>query len=154
MSGLNSQALIDVLASTMVATGHYDYVNQHEPKSGPARGLHGAVWINRIYPATAHSGLAVTSVRVEFNCRIYTNMLTKPEDMIDPRIMNAADDFFSALSADFTLGGLVKQVDLLGSTSGRPLGGESGYINIDNKVYRVFTMTVPVIVNDAWVQSE
>jgi hypothetical protein len=39
-------------------------------------------------------------------------------------------------------------------TQGHTLDAQSGYINIDNVVMRVMTITVPVIVNDAWAQVQ
>lgn len=150
---INPQDLIDRLASHAQTTGYFDRVNQHEPKSKPGRGLTCAIWVDRIEPARGRSGLAATSVRVVFNVRVYTNMLQNPQDMIDPQIMIAADALFEAYSGDFDLGGDNQWIDLLGATQGHDLFGQSGYINIDNMTFRVFTMTVPVIVENAWVQS-
>lgn len=151
--GLNSQDLIDRIASHAAATGYFDKVNQHEPKSKPGRGITGAVWIDRIEPARAQSGLISTSVRVVFNVRIYTNMLQQPQDAIDPNVMEAADVLFAAYTSDFTLGDDSRFIDLLGMTQGHELFCQSGYINIDNMVYRVLTLTVPVVVRDAWTQA-
>lgn len=150
---INSQALIDDLASHAMASGHFDKVNQHEPKNKPGRGLTCAIWIDRIEPARGRSGLASTTARVTFNVRIYTTMLQNPQDAIDPQVMLASDALFEAYSGDFALGGDAAFIDLLGATQGHPLFSQSGYINIDNTVYRVMTITVPVVVNDAWTQS-
>lgn len=150
---IGAQALIDDLASHCMATGQFDRVNQHEPKNKPGRGLTAAVWIDRIEPARGRSGLAVTTARVVFNVRVYTNMIQNPQDAIDPSVMDAVDALFEAFTGDFTLGGDAAFIDLLGATQGHELYAQSGYINIDNMVYRVMTMTVPCIVNDAWTQT-
>ncbi len=150
---INSQALIDALASHAMASGYFDRVNQHEPKNKPGRGLTAACWIDKIEPANGQSSLIATTARVTFNVRVYTNMLQNPQDMIDPSVMQATDALFEAYSANFTLGGLVEYVDLMGITQGHPLYSQSGYINIDNMVYRVITITVPCIVPDAWPQA-
>jgi hypothetical protein len=128
-------------------------VNSHEPKNKPGRGLTCAIWVDRIEPARGRSGLAVTDARVVFNVRVYTNMLQNPQDAIDPSVMIAADALFEAYSGDFDLGDEDRFIDLLGMTQGHPLFSQSGYINIDNMVYRVMTLTVPVIVSNAWTQS-
>lgn len=151
--GINSQDLIDRLASHAMTTGLFDRVNQHEPKNKPGRGLTCAAWIDRIEPARGRSGLAVTTARVVFNVRVYTNMLQQPQDSIDPAVMAAVDLLMEAYTGDFTLGGTIEEVDLLGMTQGHPLFAQSGYINIDNMVYRVMTITVPCIVSDAWTQA-
>jgi hypothetical protein len=150
---INSQDLIDRLASHAMTTGYFDRVNQHEPKNKPGRGLTCAVWIDRIEPAARRSGLAATDARVTFNVRIYTNMLQNPQDSIDPQVMIAADALFEAYTGDFDLGSSSRIIDLLGMTQGHPLFCQSGYINIDNMVYRVLTLTVPVIVENAWTQT-
>jgi hypothetical protein len=150
---IKSQALIDALADHAMSSGYFDRVNQHEPKNKPGRGLTAAVWIDKIEPAKGQSGLTATTARVTFNVRVYTNMLQNPQDMIDPSVMIATDALFEAYSSHFTLGGLVEYVDLMGITQGHPLYSQSGYINIDNMVYRVITITVPCIVADAWPQA-
>lgn len=150
---INSNAIIDDLASLCETLAYFDRVNRHEPKDAPGRGLTAAIWVDSIEPARGRSGLASTTARVTFNIRIYTSMLQEPQDMIDPSMMEACDKLMEALAGDFELGGDVAFIDLLGATQGHPLQAESGYININNKVYRVLTMTVPVIVNDAWTQA-
>lgn len=150
---INSQTLIDDLASHAMRLGLFDRVNQHEPKNKPGRGLTCAVWIDYIGPARGRSGLAKTDARVVFNVRVYTNMLQQPQDAIDPNVMAAVDTLIEAYSGDFTLGGDASYVDLLGSTQGHPLEAQSGYINIDNMVYRVMTIYVPIIIENAWSQA-
>lgn len=150
---IDSQGIIDALASHAMASGYFDRVNTHEPKSKPARGLTCAIWVDRIEPARGRSGLAATDARVTMNVRVYTNMLQNPQDMIDPSVMEAMDKLFAAYSGDFDLGDEDRFIDLLGMTQGHPLFCQSGYINIDNMVFRVLTATVPVIVSNAWTQA-
>lgn len=152
--GINSQDLVDRLASKAKATGLFDRVNKHEPKNKPGRGLTAAIWVDRIEPARSRAGLASTSARVVLNLRIYTNMIQNPQDAIDPSVMNAVDVMMTELSGDFDLGGDDRWIDLLGATQGHELYSQSGYINIDTMVYRVMTITVPIIVEDAWVQAK
>lgn len=150
---INSQDLVDRVASKAKATGLFDRVNKHEPKNKPGRGLTAAIWVDRIEPASSRSGLASTSARVVLNLRIYTNMLQNPQDAIDPAVMRATDVMMTELSGDFDLGGRDRWIDLLGATQGHELYAQSGYINIDNMVYRVMTLTVPIIVENAWTQA-
>lgn len=144
---------MDDMASYAMSTGYFDRVNQHEPKNSPGRGLTCAMWIDRIQPARGQSGLAATTARITFNVRVYTSMLQNPQDMIDPNVMIATDALFEAYSSHFTFNGDCAWIDLMGATQGHPLEAQSGYINIDNKVYRVMTISVPCIVNDAWPQT-
>jgi hypothetical protein len=43
-------------------------------------------------------------------------------------------------------------VDLLGS-AGAPLSAQAGYLNQDGRLFRVMTLTLPIIVNDVWDQA-
>jgi hypothetical protein len=150
---IGAQDIFDRLASHAMASGLFDRVNQHEPKNKPGRGLTAAMWVDKLEPAQRRSGLAQTTARVTVNVRIYTNMLQNPQDAIDPNVLDAADQMFTAYSGDFNLGDENRWIDLLGATQGHPLSAQSGYINIDNMTYRVMTITVPVIVENAWTQS-
>ena len=59
-----------------------------------------------------------------------------------------------AYSGDFDFGGEagVRAVDLLGMT-GTPLAAIAGYIEMDRKMMRVITITLPVVINDLWTQE-
>ena len=145
-------ALMAGVESIALKTGVFRRVNTHEPKSAPGTGLTLAIWADSILPIPAASGLSSTSGYVVLNARAYGNMLAKPEDDQDPRLMTAATTLIGAYSADFTLGGLVRNIDLLGEYGFR-LGAQAGYVTIGGSVYRIMTTTVPCIVNDMWTQS-
>ncbi len=145
-------ALIDALTSHAAAAGVFDTVQGHEPKSAPGNGLTYAVFMSAMGPARGGSGLAATSARVELTGRIYQPFVTQPEDLIDPNVIDAVDLLFAAYSGDFALGGNARSVDLLGAY-GTALSGRAGYQTLDKTVYRVFDITIPIIVNDAWTQE-
>lgn len=145
-------ALTDAVVSHAAASGHFEYVNQHEPKNSPGNGLTCAVWAQTVVPIPAASGLNTTTGRVLFNVRIYSNMLQKPEDAIDPAVLRAVDALFTAYSGDFTLDGLVRNVDLLGMY-GVALTAVAGYQTIGQTMYRIMTISLPLIVNDLWGQT-
>lgn len=149
---LDTQPIIDAVVSHALASGHFERVNGHEPKSAPGSGITGAVWVDATGPARGASGLAATTARLTLNVRLYTSMLAEPADAIDPRLMAAHDALMTAYSADFTLGGLVRCVDLLGM-SGVPLSSQAGYLIQDSAQYRVVTIVLPVLVNDVWEQT-
>jgi hypothetical protein len=148
---LDLAALIDPVTSHASASGMFDAVQAHEPKSPPGTGLTYAVFVASIGPARGGSGLAATSARVELTGRIYKPFLAEPEDLIDPNLTDALDRLFTAYAGDFDLGANVRCIDLLGAY-GNPLGGQAGYQSIDRIVFRVFDITIPLIVNDAWAQ--
>ena len=147
---MNVTALYDAVVTHAEKLGQFEQVNTHEPKNAPGNGLQCAVWVQEIGPTS--SGLAVTSARVEFSVRIYSNMLQEPQDLIDPNIFKAVDALLTAYSGDFTLGGTVRSVDLTGM-GGNPLRAVAGYLAVDNKMFRIMTVTLPVLINDAWSQA-
>jgi hypothetical protein len=146
-------SLVDHLVSTALELGVFRSVNYHEPKSSPGSGLRLALWAQSIEPIAGASGLASTSGYVVANARAYGNMLAKPEDDVDPRIMTAMTTLIGGYSADFTLGGTIRNVDLLGEY-GQKLEAQAGYITIASAMYRIMTLTIPCIVNDMWTQVE
>ncbi|SDU42635.1 hypothetical protein [Jiangella alkaliphila] len=148
---MDVSGIVDGLVSHAAALGHFERVNTHEPQSPPGNGLHCAIWADDIGPARNQSGLNRTSVRAVFMDRIYGRQLERPEDEIDPNMLRATDDLMGAYSGDFTLGGRVRSIDLLGQ-SGTPLSAKAGYVKIADAQYRVMTITVPMIINDVWEQ--
>lgn len=148
---LDTKAILAAVQSHVAASGHFERVNGHEPKNAPGNGLTAAVWVQRVAPVALASGLSATSALLLVNVRLYSNMLQEPQDAIDPNLVGAADALMAAYSSDFTLGGLVRNVDLLGQF-GTSLSGEAGYLEQDRKLFRVMTLTVPLVINDAWEQ--
>jgi len=152
---LDIDSILDRIISHAMASGYFDLVNGHEPKNAPnaaSTGLVAAVWVDTIRPALGSSGLASDSAVAVFNVRVYTSMLQEPQDAIDPAVVRAVDALFSAYAGDFQLGDNVRMVDLRG-TEGVPLQAKAGYLNQDQKLYRVMTITLPVIVNDVWDEA-
>lgn len=152
---LDTTSILDAIMSHAQASGWFETVNGHEPKNAPStRGLTAAVWIDRIEPAAPASGLAATSARLIINLRIYSSMQMEPQDAIDPNIAAAVSALFTAYTGDFDLGGSangVRNIDLLGQF-GPGMQAQAGYLEQDRIVFRVMTITLPIIVNDAWEQ--
>lgn len=149
---LDASAIVDAVASHAMASGLFDRVNLHEPKNAPGGGLTAAVWADTMGPIPAASGLASTSGRVVLKVRTYTNMMSEPQDAIDPAMLRAVDILLTAYSGDFTLGGLVRNIDLLGA-HGTGLSAQAGYINVSGQMMRVYDITLPIVANDLWTQE-
>lgn len=146
------QAILDAVQSHAAKSGQFDRVAGHEPKNAPGNGLSTAVWVDRLAPLPTGSGLASTSGLLTLNVRVYTNMLSDPPDAIDPNLTAAVDALMTAYSGDFDLGGNVRHVDLLGAYS-PGLSAQAGYLEQDGRLYRVMTITVPLVLNDIWTQN-
>lgn len=150
--------MLDVRALQAAAEGHlfrsgrYSSVSRHEPKRAPEKGLTAAIWLMSARPIPARSGLASTTARVELRVRLYTPMLREPMDAIDPQMLEVIDLLMADYSGSFTLGGLVAFVDLLGA-HGPPLDATTGYLQVGQTMFRVADITLPLVVNDLWVQA-
>jgi hypothetical protein len=146
---LDAAGLTNAMASHAATLGLFDAVNLHEPKNAPGNQLTCAIWVQDMVPAS--SGLASTSFRVTFNVRIYSSMLQEPQDAIDPTMLAAVDLLLSDYIGSFTLGGLLREVDVRG-IDGNPLRVDAGYLGQDGKMYRVLTISVPCVINDLYAE--
>lgn len=144
--------LFGQLVSHAQKLGLFERVNSHEYKSAPGSGLSCEIWVASIDPLPAASGLASTTGRVAFNSRVRQNMLAEPQDDIDKDVLAAVCALMAEYSGAFTLGGTVRDVDLLGA-HGTPLSAKAGYLSHDSRMYRVMDIVLPIIVNDLWSQS-
>ncbi len=151
MAGFGAQTLFNKIESHAKASGLFDSVNTHEPKSAPGGNLHCAIYVSTLRPAPVNSGLAATTGVITIMARVYIPMIQEPQDKIDPLIVAATDTLMANLSVDFTLGGSARNIDLLGST-GESLEARAGYITIDQTMYRSMDITIPIIVNDVFPQ--
>lgn len=149
--------MVDVLdlfarmESHALSLGIFDRVNRHEATGAPGKGYTASIWVDQLSPIRS-SGLNSTSTRVTFFVRTYTPIFQEPLDMIEPDMLQNANLLMAAYSGDFTLGGTIREVDLLGET-GAGLEMRAGYVTIDSTLHRVYTVTVPVIVNDLFSQE-
>ena len=146
---------LDLLTYRSVAMSHaqslglFEQVLGHEPVSAPGSGLIYALWVARIAPIPAASGVRAGTGRIELTGRILMPADTEPQDGVDVAVTGAVDGLMSAYSGDFEFGGSVRNVDLLGA-HGAPLSAQFGFSRFDSTTYRVATLTVPLIVNDLW----
>ncbi len=148
---IDIEGIIDGLTSHASSLGIFDAVNGHEPKSVPGFGMTFSLWIDSVEPALS-SGLNSTSVVATFNGRIYMPFKMRPEDSIDPNMVNALDLLLTAYAGDFTLGGRIRNVDVRGQEGNR-LTARTGYIEIDRTNFRVTDIMIPCIINDAWGEA-
>lgn len=149
---LNVSGILDAALSHASASGYFEQVNGHEPANPPSTGgITAAVWANRIVPVRT-SGLGSASMLVVLNVRLYQPSMSEPQDAIDPDMVAAVDALCAAYVGDFTLGGLVRQVDVFGQ-HGQPLDVRAGYVQQAGSVYRVMTISLPIVVNDIWTEA-
>lgn len=150
-TAMQAAAIMNKLMSIGQGLGIFDDVLGHEPLSAPGMGEQVilCVFAGPMLPVGGQSGLASATMRWQINGRVYVNAMTKPENDMDPRIVESTSLYLEALCAQFTLGGLVRCVDVFGM-SGEPLKAESGYITQDKAVYRAMELEIPLIINDVF----
>lgn len=135
------------------ALGLFEQVIGHEPVSAPGSGLTYAMWVGPVKPVPARSGLDAVSARLELRGRVFLPADTEPMDDVDVTVTGAVSALMGAYCGDFTLGGTVAEIDLLGAY-GTPLSSDPGYTSFGGgTTYRVATLTIPLIVNDAWQEA-
>lgn len=149
---LDMTGILNAVVSHSQGLGRFERVNTHAPDNAPGTGLSAAVTVTEVGPVAAASGLIATTSRVALSVMVFAPVPQEPADDIEPAIIAAADALLAAYSGDFELGGLVRNVDLLGAY-GTPLSAQTGYVTIDAQTYRVAIITLPLIVNDLWTQA-
>lgn len=151
----NSTFPRDVLAELEThckSRGTFAWVQTVEPDQPPSVGIGCAIWLNSLAPARTGSGLNTTSVVLTYNIRLYKSITSFPQETIDTETLLACADLMASMSADFTLQGMARAIDLLGAYSSG-LQMTAGYVEQEGQQYRTMTITVPVVVNDVWDQE-
>jgi hypothetical protein len=148
---LNISGILDAVVTHAAEIGRFDVVNRHETKRAPGQGMTASIWVNSVQPIRS-SGLATTTTRIEFMVRVYLNSLQQPYDDNDMLLTQTLDALFAAYIDDFTLGDLIRHVDVFGAY-GAGLSSRAGYINQDGHEFRVFSIVLPVVVDDLWTQA-
>lgn len=148
---LDISGLLSAMISHAQSTGYFQWVNTHESKQAAFEGLTCEIWVEQINPVKT-SGLATTSMRIQFEVRLYTGSMAEPYDDMDSNLVVALDALMREYLNDFTLGGLVRHVDIFGA-HGVGIQARTGFINHDGKEFRVFSINLPMIVDDLWDQA-
>lgn len=146
---LDTMAIWSGLLSHLKGLGVFNAVLGHEVVEAPV-GLVAALTGDTI--GGASSGLNVTSSRINTVLRLYLSANQDPRDDIDPTMLAAAAKVIGSLSGDFTLGGLLREVDLLG-IEGESVVGRFSYTRIAGELFRLLTLQLPLVCNDVWSQD-
>jgi hypothetical protein len=140
-------AIFNALETYALGLGIFGAVNGHEPKSPPAFGDALVLMFSagELRPIL-RSGLNSVSYRLEILGRIYR--LDKiGSDAVEPEILGATTALFTSLAGGFTLGGLIRHVDIYGS-DGAQLSAVPGYLEQGDDKFRTVDLVIPLIIND------
>jgi hypothetical protein len=145
--------VLDTLATHAESLGYFERVLKHQPFNAPGSGLSVAFWVApaALAPVPERSGLATTSVRATFTARMFLSADVEPKDDTETKMLAALDALLADYTGDFTAGGAAT-MDLLGAY-GTAMDAEAGYVQFGDGWYRVVTITLPIIMDDAWTQA-
>lgn len=146
-------AVLDAVVSDILASGYFRQVNEHESQTPPTSEMTADVWGQSLEPIELASGLTTTSARIIFTVRVYSILRTEQSDRIDRDMWQAASNLMRRYHDDFDFGGVIRNVDLLG-TYGVKLGAVAGYLPVADGEYRIIDITVPCLINDVWPQVQ
>lgn len=147
--GMEIRAIMAKVTSVVQSLGLFESVNGGQLAHTPGAGLRASVWPGRISSPPGSSGLSSVSLVLPVIVRIYGPVHPQPVDEIDEEILEAVDQLGDAYAGSFTLGGLVRGIDIHGRF-GQAMTIEPGYLDIQDGTCRVETLTLPLIINDAW----
>jgi hypothetical protein len=140
-------ALYSALQSHALSLGIFRRVNQHEPENAPGEGLSCSIILGPIAANGQFSGLGSVSGTITFLVMVWNSMMQKPLDGVDPAILTAVSTLLNEYSGNFTLGGTVRDIDLLN------LRADPVYVEQEGKQFRVEQINLPIVINDLWVMS-
>lgn len=113
-----------------------------------------AVWLQSIEAIQPRGGLNTTSARLEWMIRQHRNALGEPSVQATTELLTlaTADALMASFFGDIviTVGGDA-WFDPKGQT-GEPVKGVTGYLDLDNQLNRVNTITIAMVVDDAWTE--
>lgn len=145
-----AKALTAALESHAKSLRVFDDVIVHAPIKPPetkATGVSLSIELGPWVPVPS-SGLAMTSGRITFTHQLWSSLMQRPLAGLDVQVFGALAALVAAYSADFTLGGLVREVDLFA------MSAEPGYVpDFEGKGFRVIRLDVPLIINDMFEQE-
>ena len=140
-------ALFAALKSHAASLGVFRRVNNHEPENAPGDGISCSIVLGPIAGDGTISGQGSVSGTITFLVWVWNPMMTKPLDGIDPATLTAVSTLLAEYCSNFTLGGLVRNIDLL------HLRADPVYVEQEGKPFRVMQITLGIVVNDLWVMS-
>jgi hypothetical protein len=140
-------SLFSALKSHAMSLGIFGRVNNHEPENAPGEGLSCSILLGPVAADGGMSGLGSVSGTITFLVWIWNSMMQKPLDGIDPATLTALSTLLNEYSGNFTLGGTVRNIDLLN------LRADPVYVEQEGKQFRVEQISLPIKINDLWTMS-
>lgn len=142
-----AKALFQAIQSALQQLAIFQAVDRHEPENSPGNRLYCSVTLESIKADGTVSGLGEVSGVITFTARIWSWAMQRPLDDIDPEALGAVSAVMGAFSGGFTLGGTVRNIDLMS------MQAQARWADFEGKQFRVIEVAVPVVVNDLWLEA-
>ena len=142
-----AKALFESIRSYAQELGIFEAVATHDPWNAPGNRLFCSITLGPVRPLPADSGMIAVTGQVTLLIRVWSSALQKPLDNIDPELLGTLSALIGQLAGGFTLGGTVRDVDLMG------LSAVPAYVDFEGKPLRVIEITCPVVINDMWAEA-
>lgn len=141
-----ANALFSALKSVPLQTRLFQDVDTHEPWNAPGTGLYCSIIMGPLRPEPAKSGLNSTTGSITFTVRVWSGAMIRSPDKVDPEVLAAVATLMTAYSADYTLGQLVRNIDLMA------MSAQPGWVPFEGKQFRVMDIQMPIVINDMFAQ--
>jgi hypothetical protein len=141
-----AKALFTSIQSYAQELGIFQAAETSDPRNAPGNRLFCSITLGPVRPVTS-SGLAAVSLQVTLVVRVWSSELQKPYHDIDPEVLAAVCSLMGSFSGGFTLGSTVRDVDLFG------MSAQPAYVDFEGKPFRVVEISVPIVVNDTFLEA-
>lgn len=148
---MDAKGIFAALTSKMKRMGVFESVNGFEVKNAPTNGLTLELWLGDISNAPLASGQADTAARLMLTLRI-NRAIPEHSEVIELAMIDACDKLMTQFNGDFTLGGKVMEIDLLGAY-GPMLAARGVYLDRQGTMFRAIEIVLPLIIDAAWTQG-
>jgi hypothetical protein len=145
-SAADAKALFSAIRSAAKELGVFGATIGHDPENAPPSGVSCSIMLGPVKPVTS-SGLAAVSGQVTLMVHVWNFAQKRPLDDVDPEVLAATCSLMGAFAGGFTLNGTVREVDLF------QMSAQPGYVNFEGKEFRTMAITLPIVINDMFMES-
>ena len=151
----NIKSTLDAIASHVARTGYAAQVQVGEPTSPPEAvdKLFVAIYMNSA--SVVELTLGNTTELHPATVRLYRRAAFGQGDdagAVEAEMALAVSQVSSNLIGEFDLGETVRAIDV-GGTYGTPVTATWGYVSINNTMFRIVDLVIPLIVDDSATQA-
>ena len=145
-SAAQAKDLFEAIRSYAEQLAIFQATATHDPWNAPGNRLFCSITLGPVRPVTS-SGLASVSGQVTLLVRVWAGAEQKPTDNIDPEVLAATCALMGAFAGGFTLGGTVRDIDLMA------MSAQPAYVDFEGKPFRTMEIQLPIVINDMFSES-